>query len=230
MSGTVLNGASFWLTRSVDERSGDLGDWRVARVEHKSNHLKVDYHFRQTAPAEELFDALLWTSLCHYLPDANAVQVLASRDYYISLPEAQLIGLRVHGGMAKDGQQRVLVTFRELYGSLRGVFRPGREPNLQMDSNCAIATRALSDLVVPILNLASLPPELLGKGLHEDFEAELRKLRDRKEELEFYSGLLSRYVSQSVTDHSADAEERILRRSRVEALMGLAPKPDVRLN
>lgn len=185
---------NLWLSRTHDARG--LSDWKVDRVVVTTNtfvnaiSVKSKKSFN-TILAQEFIDAITG-----YLPMTLKEHVLTASDLVFETKGLTLQCLRVTGQKLSDGVQRVMLTFRRALGSVANLFQPDSLPCLMKEAQAGLSTRVLEEILSPVLNLT----ELTSYQGCKDFEASvaniLERLRQRKQDLQFYANLITRYVEQ----------------------------------
>jgi len=92
-----------------------------------------------------------------------------------------------------------MLRMREYVGAIKSAFR--FDPSLTVETASVrerIAVEVLRDIVNPLLDILSIardaPPDVLERN-SDAVKRQLRRMGARQEEINFYSGLLQRYIA-----------------------------------
>ncbi len=182
-----------WLTRDVHHNG--VGAWAIERVSVKTEEYRQEVRYNKAALASERLAKSLWDFLQSYLPPTQEAFVLTARDTVLQTRSLLLNGLEVTATAAIEGTQRVLLKFRHIIGAFQAVFAPNQVPDLMEELKCTLSLRTLNDIILPALNLAASEPAAQFKDAGQRIEAFVDRLRQNKNEIEFYSILLSRFLA-----------------------------------
>ncbi len=208
------------LTRGKSA-SGDP-DIRVTSVELQHTDIRNRYSFKQGRSLAELFTADLAAALRNALRSLKGGDnVVSIPDFSVTLPGVTLGGLRMLCTKAEDGLEVIMVRVREYVGSIKSAFR--FDPNLSMDSTTMrerIAVEVLRDIVNPLLDILSIardtPPEVIDNN-SDAIRRQLKRMSMRQDEINFYVGLLKRYIAGC----RSDAEGQTVNGIDMETVPGL---------
>lgn len=182
------------LTRRKDDSI------RVTHVELTHADIHNRYTFKQGRSLKDVFSSTFAAALEEALANVRGKeQLLSMPDFKISLPGLVLGGLRILCKKAKDGQDLILVRVREYVGSIKSAFR--FDPSLAVDTASVrerVAVEVLRDIVNPLLDILSISrdasPEMIDNN-SAAIRRQLQRMSLRQDEINFYIGLLKRYIA-----------------------------------
>lgn len=173
---------------------------RVTSIELISSEMRNRYSFREPRALQEVFAENLAAEIDNTLNGfEDDDRVVALPDFEVVLPGLLLSGLRVLMTKIEDGAEVIMMRFRQYIGAIKSAFR--FDPSFGITSASVrerIAVEVLRDILTPLVDMISLNrPEY--HAVIENHAPVLQKRLDRiatrREELNFYSGLLQRYVA-----------------------------------
>lgn len=176
------------------------GEVMVTSVELQHADIRNRYSFKQGRSLPEIFTAPLAQALNEAL--ANLVRgerIVSLPDFQVALPGVVLGGLRILRTSVEDGVDRIMLRVREYVGTLKSAFR--FDDAMTVDSVSMrerIAVEVLRDIVNPLLDIMSIASDAPGDVVDKNAEAirrQLRRMSNRQDEINFYTGLLQRYVA-----------------------------------
>ncbi|MFY0690415.1 MAG: hypothetical protein JXR14_00670 [Paracoccaceae bacterium] len=187
------------LTRA---RGGDL---RVTSAELILSDLRNRYSFKPARAVDDVFAAPLAGEIRSVLDGIDEdSRVMSFPDFDLSMPGLILSGLRVLLTRLDDGAEVIMIRFRNYVGAIKSCFR--FDPSMTLDSASMrekIAVEVLRDIVTPLFDIASFSRAAGPSGIDRNQDAIARRLGEidlRREEIDFYVGLLQRYVAGCRTD------------------------------
>lgn len=133
--------------------------------------------------------------LYDYLPKDGAPRVLSAFDFVLDLPNLVIGRLMMTGLEVRDGVQRVRIAFQRVMGDLCGLFRSNRAPDIMKEANNALATRVLSELMMPLLNVIEALPDTSSALSRDQLNTMLARLKTQHHEMAFQFALMTRYVA-----------------------------------
>lgn len=199
---------SIWFSRSVND--AELSDWAVVRLSISTETVHHDLRFKDRRWAKDVLASQFVSLVGAYLPEGTSPTVLTANDCVLEMPAAIMKGLRVTGQDVRNGEQRVLVTFRFFLGSMSAMFLPGQAPSVLSEVECAVSTRTINDIILPALSLAVTEPCAAAKqhpGSNEQLQASWEKLSAAQAEISFYCDLISRFVKARDTGNATVFKE-----------------------
>jgi hypothetical protein len=182
------------MTRAVGESA------KVTSIELLSSDMRNRYSFKEPRLIGEVFANELSAEIEQTLASfEDRDRVVSLPDFEVDLPGLLLSGLRVLLTRIEGGVEVIMMRFREYIGAIKSAFK--------FDSSFAItsasvreriAVEVLRDILTPLVDMINLNrPEY--RAVIENHAPVLQKRLDqiatRQEELNFYSGLLQRYVA-----------------------------------
>ncbi|WP_074254536.1 hypothetical protein [Vannielia litorea] len=181
-------------------RDTTTNQWFVERVEFNLGATRTRTSFTVPQPLGQAFTAEFLEQLQPLLPTSHDRGLLADSQAHVAIAHLSLAGIRVAAQAAFDGIQKVWVRFQRAFGSVQAMLLP-RHRTEQAAENALhyVAATALLDLLLPCLDMlrldlpASAAPDLAA----ERVSARLGTLQAKKHDLEFYVGLLTRYIARS---------------------------------
>ncbi|MDF0596796.1 hypothetical protein [Psychromarinibacter halotolerans] len=118
----------------------------------------------------------------------------------VSFPDLEIVsddlvarGLRVFTRQSPDGEVRAAVHVERIFSSWYSLLQPENRPRTIEDFSDYVAVRALFDVVLPCLNVASLSPTLWGDDGHK-MTALSSRIGEAVADLGFYSELIMRHI------------------------------------
>lgn len=199
---------SVWFSRSVTDTR--LSAWSVARLSIATETVHHDLRFTDGRHAKDVLAIQFMSLIDTYLPEGTSPLVLTANDCVLEMPSAIMKGLRVTGQDVRNGVQRVLVTFRFFLGSMSAMFKPGQAPSVLSEVECALSTRTINDIILPVLSLAVIEPCTAARQHSESQErlqASWEKLSAAQAEIAFYCDLISRFVNSRDTQPATFIEK-----------------------
>lgn len=191
------------MTRAVGETA------KVTSIELLSSDMRNRYSFKEPRALDEVFAQELSTEIEQTLGSfEDQDRVVTLPDFQMDLPGLLLSGLRVLLTRIEGGVEVIMMRFREYIGTIKSAFK--------FDSSFAvtsasvrerIAVEVLRDILTPLVDMINLNrPEY--RAVIDNHAPVLQKRLDyiatRQEELNFYSGLLQRYVAGCRQDSAQD--------------------------
>lgn len=173
---------------------------RVTSIELIGNDMRNRYSFREPRELREVFTENLAVEIQSTLGGFEQDdRVVALPNFEVVLPGLLLSGLRVLLTRIEGGSEVIMMRFRQYIGAIKSAFR--FDPSFGISSASVrerIAVEVLRDILTPLVDMINLNrPEY--HAVIENHAPVLQKRLDRiatrQEELNFYSGLLQRYVA-----------------------------------
>lgn len=173
---------------------------KVTSIELLSADMRNRYSFKEPRVLDQVFAGGLSAEIEQTLASfEDRDRVVTLPDFEVNLPGLLLSGLRVLLTKIEGGVEVIMMRFREYIGTIKSAFK--------FDSSFAItsasvreriAVEVLRDILTPLVDMINLNrPEY--RAVIENHAPVLQKRLDhiatRQEELNFYSGLLQRYVA-----------------------------------
>lgn len=192
----LLPSLTIWVKRDTSGRQA--GAWMLDRITAVTDSFTQTMAFHKPTGPNDALIPDLGNVLRAYLPRGQAPVVLTAADFELDSHGVTLNGLSVTGQEARNGIQRVIISFKNFIGSINALFLPGRAPTLLQDTENDLAARTLNDIVMPVLNLAVADPMAVGKhskALSERLELFWGRLAQNKAEIEFYCTLILRFMA-----------------------------------
>ncbi|MEM9798173.1 MAG: hypothetical protein AAF919_16900 [Pseudomonadota bacterium] len=163
-------------------------------------------------------------------------RVDARPDFVLSAGGLVLGGLRaIVSGENTDGSQQITVRFRYFVGGIQNAFAANTyfdRPTLEHREQ--IGVRALEDVAMPLLDMAQAMRGIPGREIEDrhntPLERRLAAIEAQAADLEFYAGLLRRYVDECGPDridrlsHFADSVGRLVEMAEPPAPNYLPPR------
>lgn len=173
---------------------------RVMSVELQHSDMRNRYSFKQGRSLSEVFVEPLAEALSTALRRvAGTDRIVAMPDFKITLPGLVMGGLRILSTVTENGVEMIMLRMREYVGAIKSAFR--FDPSLTVEAASVrerIAVEVLRDIVNPLLDILSIardaPPDVLERN-SDAVKRQLRRMGARQEEINFYSGLLQRYIA-----------------------------------
>ena len=173
---------------------------RVMSVELQHSDMRNRYTFKQGRSLAEVFVEPLAEALSKALRGlAGNDRIVAMPDFKITLPGLVMGGLRILSTLTENGVEVIMLRMREYVGAIKSAFR--FDPSLNVDTASVrerIAVEVLRDIVNPLLDILSIardaPPDVLERN-SDAVKRQLRRMGARQDEINFYSGLLQRYIA-----------------------------------
>jgi hypothetical protein len=140
-----------------------------------------------------------------------AERMVALPDFAVSMPGLVLSGLRILISRGENGSEAIMLRFRRYIGAIRSAFC--FDSSMSVEAPTArekIAVEVLRDLVTPVFDILTLRDHGSDRAVNENSTAinrSLTRVATRKDELDFYTGLLQRYVAGCRSDAEAKAIE-----------------------
>lgn len=190
--------SSRFLVRSVQMVSGDM----------RNSHCFTSGRSIQSAFVPEFGRSVL------ALLDAEDAeqQIFEKPDFSFSLPGIGISGLRIDFRPEDLPDGALRLQFRRIVGDVTRVL--DYERSVEVPSATVrerIAVEVLQDIVSPIFDMLSFAAGSSDKIVHQhsrSLQARLNRLTEQQEEIEFYTGLLKRYVSGCKEDAAEGARKK----------------------
>lgn len=182
------------MTRAIGEQA------KVTSIELLSADMRNRYSFKEPRVLDQVFAGQLSVEIEQTLASfQDQDRVVSLPDFAVDLPGLLLSGLRVLLTRIEGGVEVIMMRFREYIGTIKSAFK--------FDSSFAIssasvreriAVEVLRDIITPLVDMINLnKPEY--RAVIENHAPVLQKRLDqiatKQEELNFYGGLLQRYVA-----------------------------------
>ncbi|MEP5761607.1 MAG: hypothetical protein ABJ327_20300 [Litoreibacter sp.] len=189
------------IVRGLDQKP------RVLSIELANADMRNHYAFRNARELSDVFVEELAEKIRSVVGSVQeGDRIVTLPDFEMSLPGLLLSGLRVLLTKVEDGAEVIMMQFREYVGSIKSAFR--FDPSFAVTSASVrerIAVEVLRDILTPLVDMINLNrPEY--RAVIENHALVLQKRLDaiatRQDELNFYSGLLQRYVAGCRQDSS----------------------------
>ena len=178
-------------------RDTQTNQWFVERVEFNLPGSRTRTTFNVPQPLRQAFSDEFVAELTPLLPSSHDRGLLADGQINIALSHLSLIGVRVAAQAAFNGIQKVWVRFQRAFGAVQDLLQPQHcTERATVNGLHYVAASTLLDLVLPcldILRLDGLDPE--DREATGRVAARLTALQDKKHDLEFYAGLLTRFLA-----------------------------------
>ncbi len=183
------------LTRSKDDSV------RVTHVELTHADVRNRYIFKQGRALVDVFSDKLAQALTNALANIGKGKgIISMPDFKITLPGLVMGGLRILCKKSADGiNDIIMIRVREYVGSVKSAFC--FDPSLAVDSASMrerVAVEVLRDIVNPLLDILSIsrdaPPEVIENNSMA-IKRQLQRMSMRQDEINFYIGLLQRYIA-----------------------------------
>lgn len=186
------------LTRQ--KGSADSEHLSVTSVELQHPDMRNRYSFKHGRGLADLFSPELAQALGEALRSlVSGERMVSLPDFKVSLPGLVLGGLRILRTQAEDGMDVIMLRVREYVGAIKSSFR--FDPSLSVDTTSMrerIAVEVLRDIVNPLLDILAIsrdtPPEVIDNN-SAAIRRQLRRMSMRQDEINFYVGLLKRYIA-----------------------------------
>ena len=183
---------------------------KVSSVELFNSDIRNRYSFRQFRGLSDVFVA----PLCEAIEKAlKAVgphnRIVSMPDFELTLPGLVMGGLRLLYSKAEDGAEVIMLRLREYVGAIKSAFT--FDPAMPVTSASMrerIAIEVLRDIVNPLLDILSIARDASPLVLESNASAidrQLKRMGMRQDEINFYNGLLKRYIAGCRSDASTDA-------------------------
>jgi hypothetical protein len=173
---------------------------RVMSVELQQSDMRNRYSFKQGRSMSEVFVEPLAEALAKALRGlAGDDRIVSMPDFNISLPGLVMGGLRILCTKAEDGMEIIMLRMREYIGTAKSALK--FDPALANDIATVrerIAVEVLRDIVNPLLDILSIArdsPQSVIDNNSEAIRRQLKRMDARQDEIQFYTGLLKRYIS-----------------------------------
>ena len=173
---------------------------RVTSIELIGSDMRNRYSFRESRALTEVFAENLAAEIEGTLGSFDSDErIIALPNFEVVLPGLLLSGLRVLMTKIEGGSEVIMMRFRQYIGAIKSAFRFDHSFGIASSSvRERIAVEVLRDILTPLVDMISLNrPEY--HAIIENHAPVLQKRLDRiatrREELNFYSGLLQRYVA-----------------------------------
>lgn len=184
---------TMWLRRALG--ASGPGEWRIDMVVASSASLNWTLSYKNGELLKDVIRGDVVRALEGYLPATCDAMVMSSSEFKLDLHNVILDRLTVASPDAREGPQRVHVTFRRVFGDLRGLFCANRVPNFVAEAENTISTRVLQDLLLPVLNLVETDPETATELSQRQLNAFIDRLKQNRQDIAFYSALITRYIA-----------------------------------
>ncbi|SFR58719.1 hypothetical protein [Litoreibacter janthinus] len=187
------------------------GAYRVRSVEVETDDMRKSYAFRSYRAIESVFVPRFADCLTELLQgQTDQTRSVQLPGFAFSGAGVGLSGLRIQP-VIEGGEPRGITLFFKRY-----IGDAGQLLNFEASTELTpaavrerIAVEVLSDIVTPIFDMMSLT-EPSSKGIlmdhGDEIEARLQKLAEQRKEIQFYTGLLQRYVAGCQEDAAKQAQ------------------------
>ncbi|MEM9432467.1 MAG: hypothetical protein AAGA12_00990 [Pseudomonadota bacterium] len=184
---------------------GMNGVVKVTSVELILSEMRNRYSFKAGQEIEDVFSIELAAKI------QSALTSIGRDDRMVSLPEFEVTskglivsGLRILITRLEDGAEAIMLRFRHYVGAIKSAFK--FDPNMTIDSASMrekIAVEVLRDIVTPLFDVVAFSQLAPSDDIdlhRRAIEERLGRISSRQEEINFYIGLLQRYVAGCRTD------------------------------
>ncbi|WP_298298315.1 hypothetical protein [uncultured Litoreibacter sp.] len=172
----------------------------MSSIELQHVDIRNRYSFKQGRALHEVFAADLANALKAALQNmVPGERIISMPDFKVTIPGVVLGGLRILYSKAENGKETIMMRVREYVGAIKSAFR--FDPSLAVDTATMrerIAVEVLRDIVNPLLDILSIardtPPEVIDNN-SAAIRGQLKRMSMRQDEINFYVGLLKRYIA-----------------------------------
>ncbi|QDC08734.1 hypothetical protein FHY55_05545 [Oceanicola sp. D3] len=207
-------------------RDTQTGEWFAERVEFNLPGSRTRTSFNVPQPLKQAFTPGFVAELMPFLPTSHERGLLADGEVNIAISHLSLVGVRVATQAVFNGIQKVWVRFQRAFGAVQAMLQPQHRTERAAETALHyVAASALLDLVLPCLDMLRLDGAATdSKEGAERVAARLATLQGKKHDLEFYTGLLTRYLAQP--HEEPQASKRGIADDAPSALQGFRlPRP-----
>ncbi|MFY0635276.1 MAG: hypothetical protein JXQ91_15800 [Vannielia sp.] len=179
-------------------RDTQTNQWFVERVEFNLHATRMRTTFNVAQPLAQAFTPEFLAELMPHLPTSHDRGLLADSQLHVAIAHLSLVGIRVAAQTVFDGIQKVLVRFQRAFGSVQAMLLPRhRTEHAAENALHYVAATALLDLLLPCLDMLRLDASVAKSDGEAGARvaARLQALQGKKHDLEFYVGLLTRYLA-----------------------------------
>jgi len=176
------------------------GEVMVTSIDLQHSDIRNRYSFKQGRGLHDVFTPGLAQALNAALRNlVKGERIVSLPDFSVTLPGVVLGGLRILRTKTEDGVDLIMLRVREFVGSIKSAFR--FDQSMVIDSISMrerIAVEVLRDIVNPLLDIMSIAGDAPGDVVDNNADAirrQLRRMSSRQDEINFYTGLLKRYVA-----------------------------------
>ncbi|MEM6409189.1 MAG: hypothetical protein AAF700_12325 [Pseudomonadota bacterium] len=182
----------------------------VMSVELFNSDIRNRYTFKQFRNLSDVFVEPLRSAIEAALRSVGpANRIVSMPDFEVTLPGLVIGGLRLLYSRAEDGAEIIMLRLREYVGAIKSAFI--FDPALPVSSASMrerIAIEVLRDIVTPLLDILSIardaPPYVLETNASA-IDRQLKRMGMRQDEINFYNGLLKRYIAGCRSDAASGA-------------------------
>ncbi|MEM7472020.1 MAG: hypothetical protein AAF340_11775 [Pseudomonadota bacterium] len=186
----------------------------ISSVELLSADIRNRYSFKQLRGLSDVFVEPLSKAIERALRSVGPHnRIVALPDFEVTLPGLVIGGLRLLHSKAEDGAEIIMLRFGEYVGAIKSafVFDPAM-PVTSASMRERIAIEVLRDIVNPLLDILSIardaPPHVLESNAAA-IDRQLKRMGMRQNEINFYNGLLKRYIAGCRSDAAIDAANEL---------------------
>lgn len=195
------------LTREAESAA------QVTSIELFNADMRNRYSFKTSRQLDEVFAAPLSVSIRQALARLKSDErVVALPEFEVSFPGLVLSGLRILRNCTENGLETIMLRFRTYVGAIKTAFRFDSSFGVNSASvRERIAVEVLRDILTPLIDMINLnQPEYASvvENHSSVLQSRLDHIGRRQEELNFYSGLLQRYVAGCRQDAEHEQFER----------------------
>ena len=186
----------------------------VTAVELFNSDVRNRYSIKQLRKLQEVFVAPLCAELERALRVVGADnRIVSMPDFEVTLPGLVIGGLRMLYSRAEDGTEVIMLRLREYVGAIKSAFTfdPGM-PVTSASMRERIAVEVLRDIVNPLLDILSIAKDAPSYVLESNASAidrQLKRMGMRQDEINFYNGMLKRYIAGCRSDAANGAANGI---------------------
>ena len=191
--------------------------------------LGTEFRNRVTFNTKSEISEVLTTDLAASLSECvgrigKAKEVLSIPDYMHMAPGLAVAGIHLISSELSDGSLQVICRFKHFMGSIFAAVQPdiGVSPQ-SVDYRDKLATEALTDITMPLLNIAkALELDVAKHQGNTLAQRELARLDELSTELGFYSEMLKRFIDHSLRPTTLPQEDEVADLMLPEPLQKLA--------
>lgn len=184
---------------------GTTGVVKVTSVELIMTDLRNRYSFKAGQLIEDVFSVDLASKVQSALTSVRSNDRLISMpDFEVSTNSVIISGLRILVTRLEDGAEAIMMRFRHYIGAIKSAFK--FDPAMAIESASMrekIAVEVLRDIVTPLFDVVAFSQAVPAHDIdrnHRAIEQRLGRISSRQDEINFYIGLLQRYVAGCRTD------------------------------
>lgn len=189
---------SIFIRRSVSDI--ETGEWVVNSLSIDVGEYKHEIRFKSDQDIDEILCPELISSLAHYLPQQSEPTIYTGRSFFLKLQNAVLSGISITADVVRHGIQTAMISFKNYVGDFNSLFKIGKAPEFYREAINTVSMNTISNILLPVLSLSALRMEDLMK-LPSDTDKQnqirqaLQKIHVERELLEFYTCLLTTFIS-----------------------------------